>query len=177
MKANKIVYLGLLSAMSFILMATFSVPILLQAPYLRFEPSEILAVLAAILYGPFAGIIVAGIKDLLYLIFRAKSIFGPVADFIALGIFSSVIGIIYGKIPSRKGFLLACSLASILRVLLMIPVNIIILRMQFGMAVPEVMAIMLPAIIPFNIIKSGINSLGAYVIVEALKSRSLILPK
>lgn len=171
------VYIGVVSAMSFILMATFSVPILPQATFLRFEPSEIPAIFAAAVMGPAAGVAVCMIKDILYLMFRAKSIFGPASDFIASSCLVFVIGIIYQRLPSRKGFVIACAIGTFSRVLMMIPINLIILHLQFGMNITQIMAMMWPAIIPFNLIKSAINSIGAFVLLEALLRRTTFLLK
>jgi len=175
MKTRRIVYIGLLGAMSFILMATFSIPIIPQATFLRFEPSEIPAIFATAVLGPVAGVAVCAVKNVLYFMFRAKSLFGPASDFMASSCLVFVIGIIYQKFPSTGGFLMACSLGTIARVLMMIPINLVILWLQFGMNSTQVMAMMWPAIIPFNLAKSVINSLGAFVLLEAVLRRASFL--
>ncbi|MDD4569218.1 MAG: ECF transporter S component [Tepidanaerobacteraceae bacterium] len=177
MKNRKIVYIGLLGAMSFVLMSTFSIPILPQATFLRFEPSEIPAIFAAAVMGPASGVAVCLIKDLLYLMFRAKSIFGPASDFMASSCLVFVIGMVYQRFSTTGGFLMACSLGTLTRVLMMIPINLVILWLQFGMNASQVMAMMWPAIIPFNLVKSAINSLGAFVLLEALLRRASFLLK
>ena len=171
MYTRKVVYLGVLGAMAFILMGTFSIPIVPGAPYLRFEPGEIPGIIAACMMGPWAGVLVNAIKDILYFFLRAVSIFGPMGDFIASASFAFLVGLVYQKFKTPGGFLAGSIIATVGRVVIMIPGNLIILGMQFGMTPMEVMDIMLPAIIPFNLIKSIINAIGAFVIIKLLLER------
>jgi len=175
MKTRRIVYIGLLGAMSFILMASFSIPIIPQATFLRFEPSEIPAIFAAAILGPIDGVAVCALKNILYFMFRAKSLFGPASDFMASSCLVFVIGAVYRKFPYKGGLVLACSLGTVARILMMIPINILVLRLQFGMNLSQVMAMMGPAIIPFNLAKSIINSFGAFVLVEVIQRRASFL--
>lgn len=171
MKTREIVIIGLLGALAFLLMATFSIPILPHAQYLRFEPGEVPGLLAVYLLGPVAGVLVNGIKGTIYFLFRATSIFGPISDFLASGSFAIILGWIYRSCKGKGAFVYALLFANIGRVLIMIPVNIIILGLQFGMDKGKVMSLMLPAIIPFNIIKSTLNSIFAHIIIKVLIRR------
>lgn len=172
MSIKKIIYIGLFAAIAFILMITFSIPILPNAPYLRFEPSEIPILLSVCLFGPWAGLLANLVKDLLYFLFRAKSIFGPTADFIATSSFVMIFGILFTKFRNNTGFILSLAAGIIGRILVMVPVNIVVLRLQFGMSPAQVMDMMVPVIIPFNLIKGGINAVGVYFVFKALVKRA-----
>jgi len=132
MQVKKIVYIGVFSAMAFILMSTISIPIIPYATYLRYDPSGVISVFVAVLFGPWAGVGVCFLKDLLYFFFRAKSIFGPTSDFFASGVFTFIIGAVYSKYRNKKSLIIAGLLATIGRILIMIPINIVILWLQFG---------------------------------------------
>lgn len=90
MSTQQLVFLGVGGALAFLLMATLQIPVLPQASYLRYDPSDAVALLAGVVYGPGAGVAVVLAKDLLYLAFRARGPFGPLADFIAAATFVSV---------------------------------------------------------------------------------------
>ena len=171
MSTKRIVYISVFAAMAFILMSTFSIPILPNAPYLRFEPSEIPLLVVACMIDPWAGLFTNLIKDLLYYFFRAKSIFGPTADFLITSSFVVITGIVYRRNRSNIGLIGALIIGIIGRLLVMVPVNIIILGLQFGMSPSKVLSMMIPIIIPFNLIKGGINAIGAFLIVQALLKR------
>ena len=160
------------SALAFILMTTISIPIIPYAPYLRYEPSEVASIFIAVLFGPWAGVVVCFLKDLLYFFFRAKSIFGPTADFFASGVFTFIIGAVYCKHRNKKSLIIAGILATIGRILIMIPINIVILWLQFGFTTSKALNMMLPIIIPFNSLKSIINFIAFYLIFSILIKRT-----
>ena len=96
---KRITYVGLLGALAFLLMSIFSVPLIPGAQFLRFEPSEIPALVASVTFGPVAGVMTNLIKDILYFMFRAKGIFGPLSDCLITSVFVFVVGWIYQKKP------------------------------------------------------------------------------
>src|SRR5205807_1021083 len=73
-----------------LMMAAIRIPLLPQAPFLTYDPSDAVALLVGVIYGPATGAMVVFIKDILFLLFLAKGPFGPVADFIAAGTFVAV---------------------------------------------------------------------------------------
>jgi len=173
-RTKKIVFIGLFSAMAFILMSTITIPIIPYAPYLRYDPSEIVSIFAAILFGPWVGVAVCFFKDLFYFLFRAVSIFGPTSDFLASSTFTFIVGIFYSKYKSKKSIIYGGIIGTIVRVIFMIPLNIVILNLQFGFSLEQVLDMVLPILIPFNGLKSLINFVGIYYIFSFLLSREYI---
>ena len=53
---------------------------------------------------------------------------------------------------------LMIALGTVLATLAMIPINLVILRLELGLMPDAVMAMMLPAILPFNLLKGVLNS-------------------
>jgi hypothetical protein len=51
-KARQVATTGMLAAVAFLLMAAIQVPVLPQAPFLTYDPSDAVGLLAALLYGP-----------------------------------------------------------------------------------------------------------------------------
>ena len=165
---KKLIYISLLSAISFLLMYTFSIPIIPNAPYLKFEPSEVPAILATFLIGPKAGVIVILLKDLLYFFLRATGPFGPLSDFIAASTFVYVTALFCKNPEGTLQFVKASFLGLLARVIIMVPVNLIILQLEFGMPVSSILGIMIPAILPFNLLKAGVNSIITFVIYKPI---------
>ena len=168
---KRISYVGLLRALAFLLMSIFSVPLIPGAQFLRFEPSEIPALVASVTFGPVAGVMTNLIKDILYFMFRAKGIFGPLSDCLITSVFVFVVGWIYQKKPDCKGLIIACIIGSIARTIAMVPVNCVILPLQFGYGTEKVLQMMPYALIPFNLIKAAINSFGTVVIYQVVLKR------
>ncbi|MDQ7820903.1 MAG: ECF transporter S component [Armatimonadota bacterium] len=174
-----LVLVGMLSAVAFVLMATVQVPVLPSAPYLRYDPSDVIALLVALEAGPAPGMAVVALKDLLYLLFRARSPFGPAANFIAVATFVGVAGWVYGRGGRRTAgwAAAACAAGALARVLVMIPANFAILYLQFGMPPSRVAALLGPVIVPFNVLASGINTVLTVVVWLALRRRGLAVPR
>lgn len=156
---KKATYIGSLSAISFLLMTLISIPILPSAPFLRYEPSEIPALFAAFIFGPTSGVLVMLIKDILYFFFKAVSPFGPTADFVAGSSFVYIVSLLYLKGKDKlKGIIIISVIAGILvRVIIMLPVNLVILPLQFGIPISNILDMFLPILVPFNFIKALLN--------------------
>lgn len=168
---KQITSLGLLGAVAFLMMSAFSIPLIPGAQFLRFEPSEIPVLVASATFGPIAGVMTNLIKDILYFMFRAKGIFGPLSDFLITSVFAFVVGWIYRKKPDSKGLIFACIVGTIARTIVMIPVNCVILPLQFGYGVDQVLQMMPYALIPFNLAKAVINSFGTVMLYHPLIKR------
>jgi riboflavin transporter len=165
-RARRSVIVGVMAAIAFLLMATVQVPLLPGAPYLTYDPSDAVGLLVGTLYGPGTGVLVVLIKDILYLLFRAKGPFGPMADFVAASTFVAVTAWAYrrGAGPLLPRLLLAAVLGTAARVLVMVPANFVILGLQFGMPPAKVARMLLPVIVPFNALKASINAAVALLI-------------
>jgi riboflavin transporter FmnP len=164
---------GMLGGASFLLMATLQFPILPAAPYLRYDPSDVVGLIAAVTIGPAVGIAVVGLKDALYLLLRARSIFGPAANFIAVAAFVGVAGWVYRARPrpSPLWLVAACAAGALARLVVIIPANFVILYLQFGMPPVRVAALLWPVIIPFNGIASALNTVLTVIILTAIWRR------
>ncbi len=167
--------LGMLAAVAFLLMATVQVPVLPQAPYLRYDPSDAVGLLAGVWYGPGAGVLVVLAKDLLYLLSRARSPFGPAADFVAAGTFVAATAWAYRRMGGGFAWRLAAAagVGLVARVVVMIPTNFVVLYLQFGMPPERVAGLLLPVIVPFNAGKALVNAALALAVAEPLYRRVL----
>lgn len=174
-----VVLIGVMAAAAFILMVAIQVPVLPSAPYLRYNPSDVVALLIATVAGPLPGIAVVVLKDVLYLFLRARSFFGPLGDLIAVATFVGVAGWGYHRRPqpSAAWFVASCGLGALARILVMIPANFLLLNWQFGMPPEKVVALVWPIIIPFNALASVINTALSAALFLAIKRRGLILAR
>lgn len=99
MTTSRLVVTAMLGTMAFLVMATVRFPLLPQASFLKYDPSDAVALLAGVLYGPVAGVAVVVVKDALFLMFRAGTPFGVLADLVAATTFVGVTAWIYRRRP------------------------------------------------------------------------------
>ncbi len=83
-KTEKLVFLGIFSAMSFVLYL-FEIPIIPALSHLKIDLSDIPALIGAVFFGPLFGVIIELIKNILELIFKGIGTqmgFGNIMNFI-----------------------------------------------------------------------------------------------
>lgn len=173
LKTQQLAVVGMLAAIAYLLMLAVKFPIIPGAQFLKYDPSDAAGLVAGILYGPAAGVAVVAIKDILFL---ARNPFGIVADFIAAATFVGVTSWVYlrGSGGTAPRLLWATVFGIAARVLVMIPVNFVILRLQFGMTPERVAGLLLPAIVPFNGLKGLMNAALAFMVVMPLVRRGIL---
>ncbi|HTD48907.1 MAG TPA: hypothetical protein VK881_16705, partial [bacterium] len=57
-RAQRVVVSGMCAAAAFLMMAAIRIPLLPQAPFLTYDPSDAVALLVGVIYGPATGAMV-----------------------------------------------------------------------------------------------------------------------
>ncbi|TFJ92824.1 ECF transporter S component [Lentibacillus salicampi] len=104
-KLLKTIILALLGTISLVLFfLNFPLPFL--PPYLKIDFSEVPALIAALIFSPLAGVVVEGIKNLLYLLVSgAADPIGVAANFLAGVMFIAPVAILYHKFKGVKSII------------------------------------------------------------------------
>ena len=92
-----------------------------------------------------------------------SGLIGILMHFIATGTFVIVAGLIYRWMQSRKGAVMGLVFGTLAMTGIMIPLNLIFTVHFLGVPTEAVVAL-LPVIIPFNLIKAGINSVATFFV-------------
>ena len=112
---------AIMGAIGFILMVLeFPMPFLIP-PFIKFDFSELPAIITAFALGPIHGIIVCLIKNLLHLFVTTSAGVGELSNFILGAIFVGTAGIIYRYKKTRSGALIG----SIVGALLMAVISVV----------------------------------------------------
>lgn len=161
-----LVLTGILAGMSLVLELFVHFPILPTAQFLLYSPGDLPIIVAAVVVGPMAGAAAAFINAALFVVLTGEGgPWGAFMHFVASGGMAMVIGYLWRK--SNKLHL--SMLAGILtRVALMIPLNLIVTPLYTGAPRAVVMKMIVPVIIPFNLIHAGINTVLSYALVKGL---------
>ena len=171
MKTNvkKIATMGVLTALSIVLMYVIRFPIIPAAPYLKYEPADIPMLIGAFLFGPLAGFAVTTVEAAIQtLLFAEGGWVGLVMHIIATGTFVIIAGLIYKKMHDRRGAIIGLFCGTIAMTLIMIPLNLIIQPNFYGVPLETVKSLLIPAIIPFNLIKAGLNSVVTFIVYKSI---------
>ncbi len=154
---RELVTLAIFSALGMAL-SFIQIPIFPPAPWLQYDPSGIVTLTVALMYGPTAGIVVQLVSWIPKLI---MSPLGSLLTFVAMIGAVLVVGLIYKKIHNLKGAIVSLVLGSIVFICLAIAMNFLITPIYSpGVTVEDVAAMIVPILLPFNLIKCGINGVA-----------------
>ncbi|MBP2240717.1 riboflavin transporter FmnP [Cytobacillus eiseniae] len=157
-----LVGIGMLSSISYILML-LNFPLPPFPGFLMIDFSDIPALIAALIFGPIAGILVELIKNILDYFMTGSATGVPVghlANFAAGVLFILPTYYIYNKMKTKKGmtfglvigtFIMA-TVMSVLNYFVIYPAYTLFLNMP-AMSAPEIRTVVVTAILPFNLVK------------------------
>jgi len=182
-----IVKIGLLSAISFVLMyLEFSVPFF--PSWLKFDVSDVPALLGAFALGPLAGAIIELLKNILHIILKGTTTgaVGELANFFLGAAFVVPAGWVYMKNKTKKGAIIGLVigiiglmvLGSIANYYVFIPAyaKIMPLEQIFKVAsmankyIVDTKTYILYAVLPFNLVKGIIEALITFLLYKRLSN-------
>lgn len=163
---NSLVKVGMLSALSFILMI-FEFPLPFFPPFLKMDLSELPAIIGTLILGPYIGISIEFIKNLLNFVLKSSTGgIGEMANF-SIGVAYLVpLGIIYNKNKQNKNFIFGSIIGTISMVIVASLLNYFVfipLYMGNSMSGSEMAKYILGLIVPFNVVKAICISIFGYI--------------
>ncbi len=157
-KIKKITTIGILSALAIILALAFGIPLIPAAPFLKYDPKDVVIVITAFIYGPHVSILMCTICAILEVIFKGGNIIDIIMNVVASCAFCLGASYIYKQNKTKKGAIIGLITGTLLMVIIMTLWNYIFTPIYTKMP-REVVASMLPTIIiPFNLFKALINA-------------------
>jgi len=168
---QKLCLMGVLCAISILLVALIHIPIIPMVPDLVYDPADISILIGTFLFGPWAGLGMTVVVSLIqgFTVSARSGIVGIIMHIFATGSFAVVVGLIYRK---KRTFLrsAAATGAGILTMIaVMIPLNLIVMPLYLNLPVETIAQLILPAILPFNAFKAGVNGILAWLLFDRLQ--------
>lgn len=151
------VSIGMLSSIAYLLMLlNFPLPIFPNFLFVDF--SDIPALIAALVFGPLAGILVELFKNVLNYIATGSQTgvpVGHIANFVAGIVFVLPTLFVYNRLKTRKGMTIALVAGTVIMAVVMSILNYILILPAYTllMGFPDMRNLVVPAILPFNILK------------------------
>ncbi len=172
---RKLVVMSLLAALSVVLVYAIHLPLIPAASFLEYDPADIPILIAAFAYGPVAGILLTIVVSIIQglTVSAASNVYGIIMHIIATSTLVLVASGIYCKFRSRLGGILGLFLGTLSMGVIMMVANHFVTPHFTGWPVAEVDALLLPGILPFNLVKGGINSVVTFAVYKTV-SRYLV---
>ncbi|HML68376.1 Riboflavin transporter RibU [bioreactor metagenome] len=163
---DRMVKLGMLTALSIILVYAIHFPIFPAAAYLEYDMADVPILIGTFLYGPWWGLALTAVVSLLqWLLVSPQSQWvGAAMHFFATGSYVVAAGLLYARNKTRTTAIIGMGVGSVLQTLMMIPMNLIFTVHFFGVPREAVIALLPTAIIPFNAIKTVANSIITFLL-------------
>ncbi|MGE5560957.1 MAG: ECF transporter S component [Chloroflexota bacterium] len=140
--------------------------------FLKYDPSEVPAMLATFSLGPVGGLATEFLKSLLFM-FSPKNTtgwVGTLAMFLAGSSYIVVAGLIYQRNKTRAGALTGLIAGSVSQAVVMAAANLFFLLALWGIPAEQRLPIVISAILPFNLFKAGLNSLIVFLLYKRLRN-------
>ncbi len=182
MKSNtrKIVMIGMLSALAFVLTCLGNLIPIKVAGFLDYDPKDIIIVIAGFILGPISAIIITIITALLELVtISTTGIIGFVMNVISSAFFAVTASLIYQKKRTLSGAIIGLICGVVAMCLAMMLWNYLITPLYMAGTSREMIAKMLPTVfLPFNLIKGSANAALAMLlykpVVNAMRRARLL---
>lgn len=163
LNVKSFVAIGMLSSLSFILML-IKFPIPPFPAWLSVDFSDIPALIAALLFGPLAAILVELFKNILdYLMSGSEAglPIGNMANFLAGITFVLPTYYVYIRLKTKKGLLISLAIGTVVMAIIMsilnyfaiLPAYIFLLGYWDPMSTADMRQLIVAAVLPFNVIK------------------------
>ena len=173
---RKMVLLAMLAAAAYVTVFLVRIPVVL---FLKYEPKDVLITIGGFLLGPMAAFTVSAVVSLLEMVSISETgIIGCVMNLLSTCSFACTAALIYKKRHTLTGAVVGLGIGSIAMVCAMLLWNWLITPLYMGVDRQTVQAMLVPAFLPFNLLKAGLNTalvLGLYKpLTGALRKTGLV---
>ncbi len=158
--------MAMLTALSVVLVtAVPKFPLVSGAPFLEYDSADIPILIGAIMLGPIPGIVIllAACAIQALTVSASSGIIGFFMHFIASSALVLLASLIYRKKKTIKSLIIGLVLGTLAMTVVMIPLNLVLTGVFMGAGI-EAVVDLLPAIILFNLLKAGINSVITFAV-------------
>lgn len=173
-QTRKLTTIAMLSAVAAVLITLVHFPLFPSAAFLQYDPADVAILIGGFAYGPAAGIVITVLASFIEaFILGQDGVYGFLMHVIASGVTVTVAAVIYRYKHTRMGGLIALIAGTVARGLVMLPANHFITPYFMGAPTAVVDAMLLPTILPFNLLVGAINSAITFAVYKTV-SRHVI---
>ena len=119
---TKLAIIAMLAAVAVVLQY-LEFPVPLVPSFLKMDLSDIPELIGAFIIGPFGGVLICLVKNLVHLIVSQSGFVGELSNFMLGAVFSLIAGFIYKHHKTKTNALIACLVGSIAMALVSLPTN------------------------------------------------------
>lgn len=187
MKVKKIAFIGLMGAVSAVLML-LRFPIPFMPPFLSFDLSGVMEMMGGMMFGPLEALCIIVVKILLQLVMQGSMSLGTgeLQNFILSSAYVLPAVLIYHRKKTKKSAIAVMAVSSIIVAVVAVITNLYLIIpfyvKLFGMSMDDIismcsavnpamkdtMSLVIFGLVPFNLIKYGATSIVTFIIYKRL---------
>ena len=155
-KAKKITMIGMFCAIAYTVMVIGRFPVVL---FLKYDPKDVIITIGGFIFGPMASLIISVIVAFLEMITVSET--GPIGcimNILSSCCFSCTAAFIYKKKHTLRGAVAGLITGGLLTTAVILLWNYLIAPLYMGYPREAVAQLLLPAFLPFNLLKAGLNT-------------------
>lgn len=170
-KTTRLAKMGMLIAISIVLVSFIHFPIFPAVAFLEYDPADIPILIGTFAFGPLGGLLMTVVTSVIQgvTVSAQSGVYGILMHVIATGAFVLAAGLIYRGGKSKKRAVIALVVGVLVMTAVMIPANLFIT--PYFMGAPREMVIsLLPFIVGFNFVKAGINAIVTFFLYKRISN-------
>lgn len=156
MQTKKLTTIAMLCALAYVVMVICRIPIVL---FLKYEPKDIIITIGGFIYGPMAAFAISAIVSVIEMLTVSDTgVLGLIMNVVATCSFACTASIIYKRNHTLKGAVVGLLVGGLLMTSVMLLWNYFIAPIYMGQPREAIVKLLLPAFLPFNLLKATLNA-------------------
>ena len=177
-RTKKMTTIAMLCALAYLVMVIGRIPVVL---FLKYDPKDVIIAIGGFIYGPLTSFAISVVVSLVEMFTVSDTgIIGAVMNIISTCAFACTAAYVYKKKHNLKGAIYGLLLGLVTMVVVMMLWNYFLTPLYMGYPREAVVELLLPAFLPFNLVKGGLNAAITMLlykpVVSALR-KSTLLPR
>ena len=155
-KTKKLTTIAMMAALAYVVMMVCRIPVVL---FLKYEPKDVIITIGGFLFGPLTSFIISAVVSVVEMITVSDTgIIGMIMNLISSCSFCCTAAFIYKKKHTLKGAVAGLAAGTVVVTAVMLLWNYLITPIYMGYPREAVAELLLPAFLPFNLLKGVLNS-------------------
>lgn len=155
-------FVALSMAVSFI-----EFPLIPGVPWLKYDPSGIVCLVAGFAYGPAAAVLVSVLGFVPHVFADPWGSLMAIAVALAMSVPAALI---YRRLRTRRGALIGIIAGAVVALVVAIIGNLLVTPIYADMTVEQVAAMIVPALLPFNMAKLAVHGVVTFLIYKPISN-------
>ncbi|MBC7218478.1 MAG: ECF transporter S component [Candidatus Caldatribacterium sp.] len=165
------IYAGAFAALSLVLDLFVHFPLIPSASFLLYRPGDIPLLMVSFKFGPGVALGAAAIVAVLFALITGQGgPWGMLMYFLACGTFIGISGWVYRRNRTRQGAFLGLLVGLFVMTGVMVLANLVVTPIYLGVPRSVVLGMILPVIVPFNLLKGAINAVVTLLVYKKVSA-------